>query len=378
MSRAIPSNFNEYLLDQTSRNTGIVCDGGIMPLRNNPDPSSLWYKNCLRGEDVMFLKEATAARRNDASNGGLDDTSFKPSRLQTLQSQIGSLIDSGLWTDTDPRATIGFHDMGAYSPQWSDVETYIKSCLHPITKSSAGDTYTNLDHVPIENLFKDVQKLAYTLLISGMSGYSGYLQDNSYSYRFYEERRRTSGDPTITDETRTTDFWIWNDYHREVYRPGYPDGLSRLENQSPISSTTTFTESTSFASYRRFHRYLESVPFGVFEVTNSYLAEWEWNSGAEGFDSWETKKYILGPLPVSTFIDTENLTTITLNDQTTWSAWVTSVFNAAGLEKNAANVQGRYEPAERRERHQTASIETPMLVFWVSHMKYCSLDGIAI
>lgn len=37
MSRAIPANFNQYLLDQTSRNTGVVCDGGIMPLRNDQD-----------------------------------------------------------------------------------------------------------------------------------------------------------------------------------------------------------------------------------------------------------------------------------------------------------------------------------------------------
>ena len=37
MSRAIPANFNQYLLDQTSRNTGAVCDGGIMPLRNDKD-----------------------------------------------------------------------------------------------------------------------------------------------------------------------------------------------------------------------------------------------------------------------------------------------------------------------------------------------------
>ena len=77
MSRAIPSNFNEYLLDQTTRNTGIVCDGGIMPLRNNPDTTSLWYRNCIRGEDIMFLKEAIASRRNASGNDGLDDTAFK-------------------------------------------------------------------------------------------------------------------------------------------------------------------------------------------------------------------------------------------------------------------------------------------------------------
>lgn len=73
MSRAIPANFSEYLLDQTSQSTGIICDGGIMPLRTNTSHTSTWYKNCLRGEDIMFLKEAIYARRNDSSNSGLDN-----------------------------------------------------------------------------------------------------------------------------------------------------------------------------------------------------------------------------------------------------------------------------------------------------------------
>ena len=81
MSRAIPANFNEYLLDQTTRNTGIICDGGIMPMRNNPDPWSTWRKECLRGEDIMFLKEAVAARRNDSGNDGLNDAAIRGSRL---------------------------------------------------------------------------------------------------------------------------------------------------------------------------------------------------------------------------------------------------------------------------------------------------------
>lgn len=81
MSRAIPANFNQYLLDQTSRNTGVVCDGGIMPLRTDQDPTSLWWKNCIRGEDVMFLKEAVATRRDDATNDGLNDLAIRAARL---------------------------------------------------------------------------------------------------------------------------------------------------------------------------------------------------------------------------------------------------------------------------------------------------------
>ena len=78
MSRAIPSSFDEYILDQNTRNTGIICDGGIMPLRTNPDTTSTWYKNCLRGEDIMFLKEAAQARYPSGSNSGLADRTLNP------------------------------------------------------------------------------------------------------------------------------------------------------------------------------------------------------------------------------------------------------------------------------------------------------------
>ena len=132
MSRAIPANFNQYLLDQASRNTGVVCDGGIMPLRNDQDPTSLWWKNCIRGEDIMFLKEAVAARRDDAANDGLDDLAIRAARLQQLQVRLGTLFQSGIWTDTDPRQAIGIHDFGSTLPTTATVVDYIKSRLNPI------------------------------------------------------------------------------------------------------------------------------------------------------------------------------------------------------------------------------------------------------
>ncbi len=94
-----------------------------MPLRNNPDTSSLWYRNCIRGEDIMFLKEAIASRRNASSNDGLDDTAFRTSRLTLLQTHTGWVFDSGNWTDEDPRQAIRFHSFGesTTNPTWQQI-----------------------------------------------------------------------------------------------------------------------------------------------------------------------------------------------------------------------------------------------------------------
>ena len=59
MSLAIPASYNEYYY--TSQNDGLICDGGIMPLRNGTADST-WYRNCLRAEDLMFLNEANNIR----------------------------------------------------------------------------------------------------------------------------------------------------------------------------------------------------------------------------------------------------------------------------------------------------------------------------
>ena len=56
MSLAVPASYDEYYY--TTQHDNLICDGGIMPLRNSADPTSTWYKYCLRAEDLMFLNEA--------------------------------------------------------------------------------------------------------------------------------------------------------------------------------------------------------------------------------------------------------------------------------------------------------------------------------
>lgn len=322
----------------------------------------------------MFLKEAVAARRNDSSNGGLDDTSFKAARLNLLQTQIGWMFSSGWWTDTDPREAIGYHNLDGY-PQWADVEAYLMSCLHPMTQASAGNTYTNLDHVPIEHLFQDIKSLSYTILAPSNSyAYDGYSRQTYFTYRYYYERRYTSGAPRITDETRTTGNWMWYSRHTDDYRTGYPEGIRSLETNTPISCSTTFTENSS-ATYRRYHRYLEVFPFGVFRAYNEYSADW----GDSGQDYWETAKYIIAPFPITHYIDTLTATTFTLDDQAAWDSWATQCFQAAHLQKFATDIQGQYDPTQaNRYRRRIALIDPPLYTFWVAHFRYCSLDGVAM
>ena len=163
MSRAIPSSFSQYLLDQSSINTGIICDGGIMPLRNNLNSTSTWYRNCLRGEDIMFLKEACAARLNSATNYGLENTQIRADRLTSIRTLLGNMIQSGLWTDNGPCTVIGWHSLGTSYPQRADIQDYIQSKLHPISQHSTGDTYTTLRKSAVLNLFKDAQELNYNI-----------------------------------------------------------------------------------------------------------------------------------------------------------------------------------------------------------------------
>ena len=59
MSREIPNSYSEYLYTPSS---DMIVDGGIMPLRNDPEITSTWNRNCLRGEDPIFLAEAVNIR----------------------------------------------------------------------------------------------------------------------------------------------------------------------------------------------------------------------------------------------------------------------------------------------------------------------------
>lgn len=382
MSRAIPASFSEYLLDQSSQSTGIICDGGIMPLRTNTDQTSTWHKNCLRGEDIMFLKEAVAARRNDSQNYGLDDNQIKASRLSSLKTQLGWLINSGYWSDYDPSSHYGFHDFGSSSPTSNQVYQYIIGLLPSLSQYSAGDTYSVLDSTPIMNLFRDVKQLSYTLLSGGglYTNYNGFSKTNNSSQHTVAVRGYTDGTSRTTESDNTGSGWLWYQQRmlNHIYGSGYPNNVSSSETQDTTNSSITVTES-SLSTYRQLHRYLEVKPFGVFNVVNSYDASWQDGTGSQattGSDSWGEYRYILAPLPVSTFIDLLSTTSITVSN---WSTFFPAIYDFAGLEMNADDITGRFQTGSYSDsKRQITYVTSPSNIFWVAHFLYCSLDDVAI
>lgn len=382
MSRAVPSSFSEYLLDQSSQSTGIICDGGIMPLRTSTDHSATWYKNCLRGEDIMFLKEAVAARRDDAQNYGLDDNQIKPLRLSLLKTQLGWLVNGGYWSNYDPSSHYGFHDFGSSGPTSSAFYQYITGLLPSLTQNSASDTYSVLDSEPIMNLFRDVKQLSYTLL-SGGTSYSNYPGFYTSSSNNVQHIVSVSGytDGTSRTTTRdTTSSWVWYQQRRMNHRygAGYPNNVSASETHDTTNSSITISE-TPVSIYRRYHRYLEVKPFGVFFVYNGYDASWQNGTGSQavtGSDSWESWKYILAPLPVSTFVDLLNTTSITISD---WSTFIPSIYDFAGLEMYADDITGGFQTGSYSDyKRQITYVSNPSNVFWVAHFLYCNLDDVNI
>ena len=379
MSRAIPANFSEYLLDQTSQNTGIICDGGIMPLRNNPSHTSIWYKNCLRGEDIMFLKEAVAARRNDSSNSGLDNRQIKSSRLQQLKQYTGYLINNGLWSESDPSSNYGFYDFGSSSPSINDVYQYVKGLLPTLTQNSANDIYTILDSEPIMNLFRDVKQLNYYVPISTTSySYNGLYRTNNCTSHTVTVRGYTDGTTrtTTSDHSSTS---IWTQYRRlnHIYGEGYPSNVNLDEKTDTTNSSITFTEPST--TYRRFHRYLEVKPFGVFQLFNDYNASWQNGTGSQAVtdsDSWTTYKYILAPYPVTSYIDLLNTTSFTVSN---WSSFIPAIYNFAGMEMYADNITGRFQTGSYSDsKVQSTQLNLTVYTFFVMHFLYCNLEDVTI
>jgi hypothetical protein len=167
MSRAIPANYDEYILDHTTKNTGIICDGGIMPLRTSNDPTSLQHRNCLRGEDLLFLNEATIARTYATSNSGFSDNAIRKTNLNTLNVRMKNLLEGGYYNATDPCDAIGWINLGTQYPDGDEIARMLYAKFTPLTQYSKYDTYDTLESEPIMNLFRDLKQLNYYLVNAG-------------------------------------------------------------------------------------------------------------------------------------------------------------------------------------------------------------------
>lgn len=214
MSLAIPASYNEYFY--TSQNDNLICDGGIMPLRNGAADST-WYRNCLRAEDLMFLNEANNIRGRCCSYSLSPPTPTKyiqASKLNNIRNNIGYLWNWGGPSGPDLQPHV-FNADTKLDDNGRTVGEYIQSCFASKTRYSGNDTYTTLRADQIMNLFKDVKQLNYFYKQGGSRGgvvpytmqrgctsqrtysdgsvpydfdYSYHICYNSIYYRYYESQ----------------------------------------------------------------------------------------------------------------------------------------------------------------------------------------------
>lgn len=402
MSRAVPSSFSEYLIDTESSTFGIRCDGGIMPLRTDPDPRSFWYKKCLRGEDLVFLCEAVNARGLYGGNRlSPFDTFYDPygppvsaQKMAFLDQRIGAYFTSGRWTDLDPSASLGaFHSFGGTQPSVADVVAYVKSAFHPIARHGNGNSFLALDSAPVENMFKDVGLLNYTFLkdfdpmtglpISPYGSYAGLnLSTTQYLHTVKQTGHYGESSPRVeTADSQRVNWYAWRDYDRENYDydpPGlYPGGLRSAE----VTTTTgvEITVSEGGGTWRSYNRYLAVRPYCVVEARNRYSASWSRSSDDSGTTyEYDNAEYVWCPLPVTAYIDMLTPQTVVLDSQS-MPGWAASVFTAAGLEQYASDLAGQYVTTgykHARERDCTISAPNSNNAVWIAHFLYCNLEGV--
>ena len=164
MSRAVPSSYSEYLY---TNSTNMICDGGIMPLRNG-SASSTWYRKCLRGEDKIFLREAQHIRQCAFGQVGMNqpDNIIRASDMNAVKTQIGYWWNqtSYLFSATDPQVP-AFVSQGLGNIQQEMAQYFTLP-----TRQSASDTYTVLSESAVMNLFRDMKQLNYAYATSSGRG----------------------------------------------------------------------------------------------------------------------------------------------------------------------------------------------------------------
>ena len=206
MSLAIPASYNEYYY--TTPNPELICDGGIMPLRNGTADST-WYRNCLRGEDLIFLNEANNIKGKCCrrSNGvPVPSKNLDSWRLNNIRDNIGYLWSSGGPSAPSLQARV-FDANTLLDINGKTIDEYIQSCFSSKIRYSGSDTYYHnpLRADQIMNLFKDIKQLNYFYSHGGTSGSAvPYTQHRGCE----TERTYTpSQDPT----TFTYDGYVWYD-----------------------------------------------------------------------------------------------------------------------------------------------------------------------
>lgn len=368
MSRAVPSSYNEYLYTSS---TNMICDGGIMPLRTSSDPTSTWYKYCLRGEDPIFINEALNVRGKAGSGSGTSITPtelIQSSKMAAFRDSIGYMWRSGGWSSTAPNMPAGVLQDAS---TWGD---YVKQYLTlPSVPQSAGDTYTVLDASQVMNLFKDIKNLNYAYTLGGRGSVCPYNYSQSCTWTVHEEENRSYYQPADPDYDQTSTSYLW--YSQEnlswYKNLGYPGDLECSTTWTPKANSLTFTERTSNPT-NLYKTCVEIQPWAEMYVDNQgNTSDYNGQYGDQVYDY----KYVIVPLK-SGYTDMLNETVPTVNSSELDTA-ISLAFSTAGLAKNCSDIP--MTPATGDHTYRSAlSTCRIWTLFYLVHFKYCSLESITI
>lgn len=372
MSRAIPSSLSEYLF-VTSNPDNLIIDGGIMPLRNSSDPTSTWYKNCLRGEDPIFLNEAMYIRALSGSTGSTSNPVpskyIQSNKLSNIKSSITSCWGSynyKYWSPTKPNIPAG---VLSENQQWGD---YIIQYFPTLPQQqSAGDTYTAFDSEQVMNLYRDIKQLNYTYRTSGRGSAVPYSYSQSYTYRWHEIENRPYYQPPDPDYDWTGTGYLWYDQENTSWYKGegYPGDIENSTTWKTINNSLTFTERTSTPPNLA-KTCVEIQPWVEMEVAN-YGSTGNY-SGSGYTDRISEYKSVIIPLK-SDYTDMLNETVPTVNSSELDAA-IDLAYSTAGLERYSADMPLTLATGDHTYRDATSTCQIWTL-FYLVHVKYCSLEN---
>ena len=365
MSRAVPASYSEYLYTNP---TNLICDGGIMPLRNSSDPTSTWYKNCLRGEDLIFFNEAfnMRAKVGGSSWDRTPSEQISSSRLAEFRTSAETMINGNMG-----QSLTGIPPAGELQDYYSAID-YLRGYLNiPTNQYSSGDTYTVLDSAQIMNLFKDIKQLNYGICQSGMlCPYRFNYSCDVYVYDIDNRPGYQPADPyTYTD---TYNIWYESEYYRWYDQGGYPGNVEVgiTETCSNIKFSFTMRNYTN----NHYNTCVEIIPYAVFSLYNygrtSYIS-----SDGSGGDYLEKYGYACVPLK-SSFTDMLNGGVINVTSTEIENA-LNTAYSVTNMTKNAAAIP--VTPASGHETERSANSWAILsYMYYLVHFKYCTLENVTI
>lgn len=380
MSRAVPANLGEYLF--TSSNPyGLRIDGKIMPLRDDADPSSLDFRNCIRGVDLVFLHEAVTVRGGGVgtyeggTGGGVraDVMDALNAGLGRIWSAHASAVDNDsyeMWSPSAPVVPAGVLPDGVRNK----VARYLEPYFSLPSRRSAGDAggYVALDSTQVANLFADVGQLNYGYTKGAT--YCPYGRAVSTTLRTHYVNNATGDRPP--DSSSTSSSWLWYDADDTTWRPGrgYPNDVSVHRRVTTAGSSLSFSLSSNLdSSSSRLKTCVEVWPWAVLEVSNSWSSD-----GDEGYDADSESSTVAVPLTTG-YQDMLAPAAVPAVTPGELSDAVSLAFAAAGLKRTTAEILASVPP-KTGDIHsaEASSLCRFDSLFYLFHFLYCSLQSVGV